>query len=136
MASGDDTPPTLADATPGTVPGVSAANALAGGVVQRLRGGPPPNPPPRDGPPPPAPAGGAVQRLGGAPAATPPAEDAPPHRLADVDSGRKPGVGDRAPDRMAVAAGRHAPADLAADAHRLVSQRDRALVVEHQAAQG
>src|SRR3954464_11265451 len=108
MASGDETPPTLADGTPGSVPGVSAANALAGGVVQRL---------------------------GGDLAANPLAEDVHLHHLADVDSGRKPRVGDRAPDRMAVAAGRHAPADLAADAHRLVSQRDRARVVEHQAAQ-
>src|SRR3954454_5852763 len=108
MASGDDMPATLADATGGTVPAVSAANAFAGRVVQRL---------------------------GGDLAAHPLAEDVHLDRLADLDSGRQPRVGDRAADRVAVAAGRDAPADLPTDADRLVAERDRTWVVEDEAAQ-
>ncbi len=48
---------------------------------------------------------------------------------------RHVGVGDRARDRVAVAARRDAARDVAADPHRLVAQRDRARVLEHQAAQ-
>ena len=44
--------------------------------------------------------------------------------------GRQVGVGDRAPDGVAVAAGGHAARDLAADPHRLVAERDRARVGE------
>src|SRR3954451_19489281 len=108
MASGDEPPATRADATGGTVPGVSAPDAFAGRVVQRL---------------------------GRDLAAHPLAEDVHLDRLADLDSGRQPRVGDRAADRVAVAAGRDAPADLPTDANRLVAQRDRTWVVEDEAAQ-
>ena len=48
---------------------------------------------------------------------------------------RQVGVGDAALHRVAVAAGGDAPDDLAVDPHRLVAQRHRARVVEHQAGQ-
>ena len=44
-------------------------------------------------------------------------------------------VGDRRLDRVAVAAARHAPDELAADAHRLGAERDRSRVGEREAAQ-
>ena len=45
------------------------------------------------------------------------------------------GVGDRALDRVAVAAARHAPDRRALDSHRLRAERDRARVGEHEAAE-
>src|SRR4051812_42077128 len=49
--------------------------------------------------------------------------------------GGQGGVGDRGAERVPVAAARDTPADLAAGAHRLVAERDRARVGEHDAAQ-
>ena len=76
------------------------------------------------------------QRLGRDLARDPLAEDL------DLDRGpglgalrRQVGVGDRALDRVAVAAGGHPAGDLAADPHRLVAERDRARVGERQAAE-
>src|SRR2546423_11130288 len=48
---------------------------------------------------------------------------------------RQVGVGDRALDRVAVAAAGHPPADLLVDPHRLVAERDRPRVLEGQAAE-
>src|ERR1700759_688439 len=68
---------------------------------------------------------GVQERLGGDLSGYPTAEDV------DVDLGPDPmlggqvGVGDRAPDRVAVAPTGHAPADLLADADRLVAQSHR-----------
>src|SRR4051794_40393220 len=75
------------------------------------------------------------ERLPHDPGAPPPPADVgvPPLLLLDVR--RQVRVGDRALDRVAVAAARDPAHDVAADAHGFVAQRDRARVVEHEAAQ-
>src|SRR5262245_51041729 len=79
--------------------------------------------------------GRVVERLRDDLAAHPFAEDVDLDGLADIDAGIHPRVRDRALHGVAVAAARDAAADLVADAHGLVAERDRARVVEHQAAQ-
>src|SRR5712692_7144647 len=46
---------------------------------------------------------------------------------------RQVGVRDRALDRVAIAAAGDAPDDLAVDANRLGTERDRSWIIEHQA---
>ena len=62
-------------------------------------------------------------------------EDVDLDRRADLDLRREIGVGDRALDRVAVAAARDPAADALSDPHRLVAEHDRARVLEHQAPQ-
>lgn len=72
-----------------------------------------------------------VQRLGGDLALDPLAEDLDRDRgPRRGERGRQVGVGDRAADRVAVAAGRHPADDLAVHPHRLVAERDRPRVVQ------
>ena len=66
----------------------------------------------------------------------PGAEDLDVHRRAGLGVlGRQVGVGDRTADRVAVAARRDAPRHLAGHPDRLVAERHRARVLEHQAAE-
>ena len=79
---------------------------------------------------------GIEQRLGGHLAVDPVAEHLDGDRRAGRGVlGRQVGVGDRAPDGVAVAARGHAPRDPAAHPHGLVAEGDRARVLEQQAAQ-
>ena len=76
------------------------------------------------------------ERLGRDLAGDPLAEDLDLDRLPGRGAlGRQVRVGDRALDRVAVAAARHAADGLAVDAHRLGAERDRARVGEHEAAE-
>src|SRR5438552_11777614 len=77
-----------------------------------------------------------VERLGGHLACDPVAEDLDLDRRADGGAaGRKVGVGDRALDRVAEAAARHAAGDLAAGADRFRPERHGARVVEDETAE-
>src|SRR5689334_16037365 len=78
---------------------------------------------------------GIEERLGGHLSPDPLAEDVDLDALPHLDRRWDVGVGDRPRDRVAVAAARHAADDLVFDPHRLIAQRDRARVVEDQAAQ-
>src|SRR6476620_1317281 len=78
---------------------------------------------------------GVEERLRRDLALDPAAEDLDLYRGPRLVLGRQVGVGDRALDGVAVAAARHPADDLAADADRLVAERDRARVGEGEAAQ-
>jgi hypothetical protein len=80
-------------------------------------------------------AGRVKQRFAHHGAADPHAERVYLHGGALVDARREIGVGDRALDGVAVAAARHPPDGLAADAHGLVAEYDRPRILERDRSQ-